>query len=52
MGEYMSPRMVEMAQQEARALYEEDPALQSPEHHLLRQRLVMLYGEESGAEVS
>ncbi len=52
MGEYMTPRMVEMAQQEARALYEEDPLLQSEEHQLLRQRLAMLYGEESGAEVS
>ncbi len=50
--EYMTPHLVEMAQQEARALYVEDPPLTFMEHALLRQRLTLIYGEEPGAEVS
>ncbi len=52
LAEYMSPQLVEMAQQEARALYEEDPTLDMPPHFLLRERLALIYGDEPSAEVS
>ena len=52
LAEFISPELVELAQQEARALYAEDPLLNAPEHALLRQRLVMVYGDDPGAEVS
>ncbi|RMF78361.1 MAG: ATP-dependent DNA helicase RecG [Chloroflexi bacterium] len=45
--ELMSPHLVELAQREARTIYEEDPDLRKPEHHLLAQRVVMLHNEES-----
>jgi len=41
-----------MAQQEARALYEEDAALEAAEHRLLRQKLTLVYGNDPSAEVS
>ena len=52
LAEYMTPHMVEMAQQEARALYEEDAALEAAEHRLLRQKLTLVYGNDPSAEVS
>lgn len=47
MVELMSPDLVELARQEARTLYEEDPELQLPEHQLLAERINMLY-DDSG----
>lgn len=43
--EFMKPELVELAQREARTIYEEDPYLQHPDHHLLKQRVDMLYNE-------
>jgi hypothetical protein len=37
----MMPDLVALAQQEARTIYEQDPALQRPEHQLLRQLVEM-----------
>jgi hypothetical protein len=48
----MTPRAVELAQAEARALFAEDPALRLPEHSLLRQRLEQLYGADAGTELT
>ncbi|MDZ4669765.1 MAG: ATP-dependent DNA helicase RecG [Phototrophicales bacterium] len=45
--EFMKPELVEMAQREARTLYEEDPYLTQPEHQLLKQRVDMLYNEST-----
>jgi ATP-dependent DNA helicase RecG len=45
--EFMSPKLVELAQREARTIYEEDPYLDQQEHRLLAQRVDMLYNEES-----
>ncbi len=39
LAEIMNPRLVELAQREARTLYAEDPYLAQPEHHLLAQRI-------------
>jgi ATP-dependent DNA helicase RecG len=39
--ELMMPDLVALAQQEARTIYEQDPALQRPEHQLLRQLVEM-----------
>lgn len=36
---HMDPRLVELAQREARTIYTEDPFLEQPEHHLLAQRV-------------
>ncbi|MFN8375984.1 MAG: ATP-dependent DNA helicase RecG [Anaerolineae bacterium] len=44
---HMSPHLVEMAQREARTLYEEDPELSRPEHRLLAERVQMLHNERS-----
>lgn len=49
---FMTPRVVELAQAEARALFAEDPVLRLPEHLLLRQRLFQIYGDEPGTELS
>jgi ATP-dependent DNA helicase RecG len=38
----MSPELVEIAQKEARTLFEEDPELRADEHRLLAQRVQML----------
>lgn len=43
LAELMSPHLVEMAQREARTLYEEDPLLEQTEHRLLAQRVQQLY---------
>lgn len=39
----MTPPLVELAQREARTLYEEDPALQLAEHRLLAESIASLY---------
>lgn len=39
----MVPHLVDMAQREARTLFEEDPYLIMPEHRLLAERVAMLY---------
>ncbi|MCU0480596.1 MAG: ATP-dependent DNA helicase RecG [Anaerolineae bacterium] len=43
--EFMKPELVELAQREARTIYEEDPYLTRLEHQLLKQRVDMLYNE-------
>jgi ATP-dependent DNA helicase RecG len=45
--EFMKPELVEMAQREARTIYEEDPYMTRPEHQLLKQRVDMLYNENT-----
>lgn len=45
MVELMSPELVDLAQREARTIYEEDPDLQLPEHQLLFERINMLYSD-------
>lgn len=40
--ELMNPRLVELAQREARTVYADDPPLERPEHHLLAQRIQAL----------
>jgi ATP-dependent DNA helicase RecG len=47
LAEQMTPQLVEMAQREARTIYEEDPNLSSEEHRLLAQRVVMLHNERT-----
>ena len=47
MAELMTPQLVEMAQREARTIYEEDPNFVQEEHRLLAQRVVMLHNERS-----
>ncbi len=42
-----SPELVELAQREARAIYEEDPPLALPEHRLLAHRISQLFAEQS-----
>ncbi|MCC7447854.1 MAG: ATP-dependent DNA helicase RecG [Anaerolineae bacterium] len=51
LGDYMNVQIVENAQLEAKALYEEDPDLARPEHAPLRERLNLRYGSEAN-EVS
>lgn len=43
--ELMSPELVELAQREARTIYEEDPDFELPEHQLLFERITMLYSD-------
>ncbi len=45
MVELMSPNLVDLAQREARTIYEEDPDLQLPEHQLLAERISILYSD-------
>ncbi len=45
--EVMSPHMVEMAQREARTIYEEDPELRQEQHRLLAERVRMLHDERT-----
>lgn len=45
--EVMSPHMVEMAQREARTIYEEDPELRQEQHRLLAERVRMLHNERT-----
>jgi ATP-dependent DNA helicase RecG len=47
LAKHMSPQLVEIAQREARTLYEEDPELTKPEHRLLAERVQMLHNERS-----
>jgi ATP-dependent DNA helicase RecG len=47
LAEYMTPQMVELAQREARTIYEEDPDLSQEQHRLLAQRVQMLQDERS-----
>jgi ATP-dependent DNA helicase RecG len=47
LAKHMSPHLVEVAQREARTLYEEDPELTKPEHRLLAERVQMLHNERS-----
>jgi hypothetical protein len=43
----MTPQLVELAQREARTIYEEDPNLALPQHHLLAQRVVLALDERA-----
>ncbi len=43
--ESMPPELVELAQREARTLYEEDPELKLPAHRLLAQRIAARYAD-------
>lgn len=45
--ENMSPQLVELAQREARTIFEEDPELSLPQHRLLAQRVRMYRDERS-----
>jgi ATP-dependent DNA helicase RecG len=45
--ENMSPELVELAQREARTIFEEDPELTHPQHRLLAQRVAMYRDERS-----
>lgn len=47
LAEMMTPHLVELAQREARTLYEEDPSLEQAEHRLLAQRVQQLYNPDS-----
>ncbi|MCY4017934.1 MAG: ATP-dependent DNA helicase RecG [Chloroflexi bacterium] len=42
-----SPELVQLAQREARTIYEEDPSLTLPEHQLLARRISQLFAEQS-----
>jgi ATP-dependent DNA helicase RecG len=43
----MTPHLVELAQREARTIFEEDPTLSHEEHRLLAQRVGMLHNERT-----
>jgi ATP-dependent DNA helicase RecG len=45
--EQMKPELVELAQREARTIFEDDPELTSPEHRLLRERIDQLANDRS-----
>ncbi len=47
LAELMNPRLVELAQREARTVYTEDPYLEHPEHHLLAQRIRSLTSQRA-----
>jgi ATP-dependent DNA helicase RecG len=47
LAEQMTPQLVEMAQREARTIYEEDMNFVQEEHRLLSQRVNMLHNERS-----
>jgi len=47
LAEQMTPQLVEMAQREARTIYEEDQNLTNEEHRLLAQRVAMLHNERT-----
>lgn len=46
-AEMMSPELVALAQREALTIYEEDKHLAQSEHRLLKERVAMLYNEDS-----
>jgi ATP-dependent DNA helicase RecG len=43
----MTPHLVELAQREARTIFEEDPSLSQEQHRLLAQRVGMLHNERT-----
>jgi protein-tyrosine phosphatase len=43
----VTPELVQLAQNEARTLFIEDPDLQQPEHRLLGERVAMLRNERT-----
>ncbi len=45
--EQMKPELVELAQREAKTIFEDDPELTLPEHRLLRERIDQLTNERS-----
>ena len=45
MVELTTPQLVELAQREARTLYEEDPELKLPAHQLLAERIAARYAD-------
>ncbi len=47
LGEFITPQLVELAQREARTIYEEDPDLTLEQHRLLAQRVQILKDERS-----
>ncbi|MDK3161775.1 ATP-dependent DNA helicase RecG [Kamptonema cortianum] len=47
LAEDISPELVELAQREARTIYEDDPELRRDEHHLLAQRVRMIRDDRS-----
>ena len=47
LAEFMTPHLVELAQREARTIYEEDPDLGLPQHRLLVERVRLLQDERS-----
>ncbi|MDQ7034830.1 MAG: helicase-related protein [Anaerolineae bacterium] len=51
LGEFMTPDLVSLAQQEARTIYEEDPYLEREEHLLLAEK-VQLVQNRVGGDVS
>jgi ATP-dependent DNA helicase RecG len=52
MAEFITSELVELAQNEARAIYADDPMLTFAENRLLRARLQMVYGDDPGTELS
>jgi ATP-dependent DNA helicase RecG len=46
LAQEMTPHLVELAQREARTIYEEDPDLSQPQHHLLAQRVEVNHTEK------
>jgi ATP-dependent DNA helicase RecG len=51
LGEFMTPDLVSLAQQESRTIYEEDPDLEREEHLLLAEK-VRLVMNKVGGDVS
>ncbi|MBI5668956.1 MAG: ATP-dependent DNA helicase RecG [Chloroflexi bacterium] len=47
LAQEMTPQLVELAQREARTIYEEDADLSQPQHHLLAQRVAMLHNDSA-----
>jgi ATP-dependent DNA helicase RecG len=47
LSEFVTPELVELAQREARTIYEEDPDLSQEQHRLLAQRVQLLQDERS-----
>jgi ATP-dependent DNA helicase RecG len=47
LSSYVTPELVELAQREARTIYEEDPELSQEQHRLLAQRVQLLADDRS-----
>jgi len=47
LAQAMTPHLVELAQREARTIFEEDPTLSQEQHRLLAQRVQMLHDERT-----